>query len=663
MAYSDTDRQAAQAFQDWLNSGNQWMWDLAKSNPLGYKDEWDWFFAAQPQLAPYRDAIMNYQKVLAEPAAPTPAPTPEPTQTQTQTQAPANSDPNIGKVYQRIQDIPEGYEWRGSGLGTPMTNLADIVAAIEAANRGEQTDYQKQFTYQIVGKKPEGVLAQESPGIYTFVKDGKEYVYAPKEFVNYGAVGAEQGDLGKTLNINSLIKSKDLLDKATKTNIDPKQFQADFTNAGIKDPYQGYVWRKQDYIDGIYAQTGGKPTDYNYNPDGALSLGNRNIYPDQYGTYQGQDENGNYIYKKGKNTTVFDPKTATGTIYWPGDDGGLGGFLPFVALLGLAFGIPAGLELLAGEAAGAGALGAGFGELSAAELASYGVTAETLGLGAAGGTSLANAGWDPNWLASAGQGAGDIAADRALGSILADGGFGELSASELANLGYDASWADALGSTGLEAWDGYQPPSNWVTADMSPVETAPQPTTTPEVPQTPTTQPSTTPVETAPNLEGGDLGMTEAEWQDQFYKDIGIEPSSLSDLPPATQAEIDAILNQGPNVSLSDLNKVRQAVNLSKLLQGAGLLGGGALAANAVGGLLGGLTGGTGTTPGIKPPTPFTGTYSGSANYSPEYYQQIQQNYNRLFPTAPADVATPLQSWYQTKFVPETNVSNKLFGV
>lgn len=652
MAYSDIDRQAAQVFQDWLNSGNQWMWDLAKADPMGYKDEWDWFFTAQPQLAPYRDAIMNYQKVLAEPAAPTPAPTSAPTPTQ-QTTTTSSGDPLIGKVYQRIQDIPEGYEWRGSGLGTPMTNMADILATIEAANRGELTDYQKQFTYQIVAKKPENVLTQQSPGIYTYVKNGKEYVYAPKEFVNYGAQGtdAEAGELGKPFSINSLLKSKELIDKATKTNIDPKEFQNNLDNSGITNPYQGYTWEKKDYIDGIYSQTGGRPTDYNYNPDDALSLGNRTIYPEQYGTYQGQDESGNYIYKKGRNTTVFDPKTATGTTYWPGDDGGLGGFLPFIALAGLAFGIPAGLELLAGEAASAGALGAGFGELSAAELASYGVTAETLGLGAAGGASLANAGWDPNWLSTVGQGSGDIAAGEALGSILTEGGFGELSANELANLGYDASWADTLGgTTGLEAWDGYEPPANWETADMSPVETIPQPTTT-------------TPAETAPNLEGGDLGMTEAEWQDQFYKDIGIDPSSLSDLPPATTAEIESILNQGPNVSLSDLNKVRQMVNVSKLLQGAGLLGGTAVAANAAKGLLGGLGTGAGTGAGIKAPTPFTGTYSGSGPSNPAYFQQVQQNYNRLFPTAPADVATPLQSWYQTKFVPDTNISNKLFGV
>jgi hypothetical protein len=61
--------------------------------------------------------------------------------------------------------------------------------------------------------------------------------------------------------------------------------------------------------------------------------------------------------------------------------------------------------------------------------------------------------------------------------------------------------------------------------------------------------------------------------------------------------------------------------------------------------------------------TPFTGTFSGMNPYSPGYFQEVQQNYNRLFPTAPADIATPLESWYNTKFVPDTSISKKLFGV
>jgi len=625
MAYSDQEVGAAKAVQDWLNAGNQWGVDM-----LG----WDWFFSAWPEYAPYRDIIVNHRpEAIAQWDTPAPTPTPAPTQTQTQTQtqASSNTDPYIGKIYQRIQDIPEGYEWTPTQMfGTPMTNKADILATIAAADRGELTDYQKQFTYQVTQKKPEGVLTQEAPGLYSFTKDGKEYIYSPKDFVKYGAFGQEnvqstspEGEplnLGKKFTVNPLLQSKELLDKATKTNIDPKQYQIDFSNSGITDPTQGYVWRKQDYINTVNSLTGGAPTAYNYNPSDALTKGQMSWYPEQYGTFQGRDENGNYVYRQGRSTTTFNPKTGAGSTYTPGDSG-FGDLMPILGIIGLAIGAPF------------------LGELGAAAAA------------------------------------GDVAAGEALGGILAEGGFGELSAAELANLGYDASWADALGGTGLEAWDGYQPPSNWETADMSPFETPP------------TAQPTTTPTEAAPNLEGGDLGnappnleggdlgnappnleggdlgMTEAEWQDQFYKDIGIDPASLSDLPPATTAEIESLLNQGPNVSLSDLNKVRQMVNISKLLQGAGLLGGTAVAAKAAQGLLGGLGGGTGAGAGIQAPKPFTGTYSGSGPTDPAYFQQIQQNYNRLFPANPADVATPLQSWYQTKFVPDTNISNKLFGV
>lgn len=116
----------------------------------------------------------------------------------------------------------------------------------------------------------------------------------------------------------------------------------------------------------------------------------------------------------------------------------------------------------------------------------------------------------------------------------------------------------------------------------------------------------------------------------------------------------------------------QQASNLtpqqlySLLKVGAGLFGGGGAIAAAAKGLMGGSTGsaGTGPTmPTIQAPTPFTGTYSGMNPYDAAYFQQVQQNYNRLFPTAPADVANPLQSWYQTQYKPDTTISNKLFGV
>lgn len=159
------------------------------------------------------------------------------------------------------------------------------------------------------------------------------------------------------------------------------------------------------------------------------------------------------------------------------------------------------------------------------------------------------------------------------------------------------------------------------------------------------------------------IGMTEAEAQDQFYKSIGIDPASLSDLPPASTEEINQILQGGTNINASDISKIKNIIstaNTAKNLLGSTGLLGGAAAALAGAGAVKALTGGTTAT---AAPVSQAGTYSGIANYSPAYYQQLQQNYNRLFPTAPMDVATPLKSWYDTKFVPDTSISNKLFGI
>jgi hypothetical protein len=267
----------------------------------------------------------------------------------------------------------------------------------------------------------------------------------------------------------------------------------------------------------------------------------------------------------------------------------------------------------------------------------------------------------PVWMAALGANAlsgalGSAAAGggEALGAVLPEAGFGEISAAELANLGYDSSWINSLGATGLEPVipDGISinpvtPPSSITPTELPSVDAV----TTPNVPSV-----------SMPNLEGGDLGMTELQAQEQFYRDIGIDPTTLKDLPPATTAEINQILQAGPNITPSDLSKLKNIVSTANtaknLLSSTGLLGGTAAA----------LAGVAGANALMNKPSTYTppsqaGTSSGMANYSPEYYQQIQQNYNRMFPTAPTDVTTPLQSWYATKFVPDTNISNKLFGV
>ena len=78
----------------------------------------------------------------------------------------------------------------------------------------------------------------------------------------------------------------------------------------------------------------------------------------------------------------------------------------------------------------------------------------------------------------------------------------------------------------------------------------------------------------------------------------------------------------------------------------AGLLGG----AKAVSNLSSG--GGSG---GMLTQQDRSGVSSGTANYSPEYYQAIQAKYNQLMPTTqpPRDVTTDLKSWYETKYAPK----------
>lgn len=87
--------------------------------------------------------------------------------------------------------------------------------------------------------------------------------------------------------------------------------------------------------------------------------------------------------------------------------------------------------------------------------------------------------------------------------------------------------------------------------------------------------------------------------------------------------------------------------SLSKLLPG--LIGAGA------GGL---LSGGGGTT---FTPLPAYAPKSTMPQYTPEYFQQIQQRYNQILPSQPMDVATPLSQWYNKPA--DSSIVTKLFGV
>lgn len=81
----------------------------------------------------------------------------------------------------------------------------------------------------------------------------------------------------------------------------------------------------------------------------------------------------------------------------------------------------------------------------------------------------------------------------------------------------------------------------------------------------------------------------------------------------------------------------------------AGLLAGGA----AVKGIANNLTGGGGGTGGMLTQQDRSGVSSGSAQYSPEYYQAIQAKYSQMMPQQPRDVTTDLKSWYETKYAPK----------
>ena len=91
----------------------------------------------------------------------------------------------------------------------------------------------------------------------------------------------------------------------------------------------------------------------------------------------------------------------------------------------------------------------------------------------------------------------------------------------------------------------------------------------------------------------------------------------------------------GTGGALSGLS-ASQVANLAKAgVSVAGLLGGGAAFGNMAGG------GGSGATSVPTQAVP---------GYTPEYYSQLQQYYNKYLPGQPADVVSPLAQWYGTSF-------------
>jgi len=142
-----------------------------------------------------------------------------------------------------------------------------------------------------------------------------------------------------------------------------------------------------------------------------------------------------------------------------------------------------------------------------------------------------------------------------------------------------------------------------ITATLPPVTT---PTvTTPNIPTTTITAPRPTPV--------GDT--------------LAVLPATL--LPPSvTNPPVDP--NKKNELGLTD------AQMLALLQGGLGLLGG-----------LGGASligGGGGTTNIGGIPT------QGMPSYNDDYFTKVQQNYNRILPAVPRDVASPLRDWYLSQY-------------
>ena len=119
----------------------------------------------------------------------------------------------------------------------------------------------------------------------------------------------------------------------------------------------------------------------------------------------------------------------------------------------------------------------------------------------------------------------------------------------------------------------------------------------------------------------------------------------------AGEALADAGLLAGGGAGATAGLTAAQIANLAKAgINVAGLLGAG----NAITNMGGGGGGNTST--------PITYSGGGAGGYSPEYFSQVQSNYNSLMPNVPRDVASPLQNWYSTEFNPGASVTGSLFG-
>lgn len=178
---------------------------------------------------------------------------------------------------------------------------------------------------------------------------------------------------------------------------------------------------------------------------------------------------------------------------------------------------------------------------------------------------------------------------------------------------------------------------------------------------------------TAPELPSGmdlaaDIGPT-ANTVEDVSQALAGEGTAVSGQDLAADATPGNTLQDVSTALTPEVTPVEEKPGLSKeqiaslLKTGLGLFGGITAASKALGSSVPSINSILNTQSVVNAPTPFTGTYSGMNMTNPEYFQQVQQNYNRLFPNTPADVATPLQAWYSTEYKPETPVIKSLFGL
>jgi hypothetical protein len=148
--------------------------------------------------------------------------------------------------------------------------------------------------------------------------------------------------------------------------------------------------------------------------------------------------------------------------------------------------------------------------------------------------------------------------------------------------------------------------------------------------------------------------------QEQLNSDLGI----LAQLGTGGAGAMEGNLANYQTAANSVLSSVPSGTSVESISQATGLTGpqlaklgitaasllaGGAAVANA--------GGGTGSLNMAQQDR--SGFSSGSANYSPEYYQQIQNKYNQYMPQAKgADITTDLKNWYDTKYTPNAAVAS-----